>query len=103
MLHSWSVGALVLGLFMTGFMIWAGLDLFDWFVWGPLIVDLGIIVRAGIEAVADSPQSGMLRTTWNGLWGFEAQPQQNGHGGPGGLEEHEMQVYASHRRPENTG
>lgn len=71
----WSVGALVIALCMTWFMVWAGLDLFDWFVWGPLIVDLGIIVRAGIEAVATSDQSGMLRTTWNGFWGYEPQPR----------------------------
>jgi len=71
----WSVGSLVLALSMSGFMVWAGLDLFDWFVWGPLIVDLSIIVRAGLEAVATSDQSGMLRQTINGFWGFESLPQ----------------------------
>lgn len=68
---SWSVFSLVLALLMTGSMIWAGLDLFDWFVWGPLVVDLAIIVRAGIEEVANSVESGLLRKTWNGFWGYE--------------------------------
>lgn len=89
---SWSVCALVLALFMTGSMVWAGLDLFDWFVWGPLVVDLAIIVRAGIEAVANSVQSGLLRKTWNGFWGYEPlpqpppQPQDHPHGLPPDLE-----------------
>ncbi|EMD67011.1 hypothetical protein COCSADRAFT_81990 [Bipolaris sorokiniana ND90Pr] len=72
----WSVFSLVLALLMTGSMIWAGLDLFDWFVWGPLVVDLAIIVRAGIEEVANSVESGLLRKTWNGFWGYETLPPQ---------------------------
>jgi hypothetical protein len=76
---------------MTGFVLWTGADLFDWFVWGPLIIDLGIIVRAGLEAIASSPQSGMLRSTWNGLWGFEPLPQPNAHDDPDDHEDHEMQ------------
>jgi hypothetical protein len=105
MLYSWSVGALVIALGMTGFMVWAGLDLFDWFVWGPLIVDLGIIVRAGIEAVANSPQSGMLRNTWNGLWVFEPQSQlqPNAHGVVGDPENHELQVLSTQPRPMSSG
>lgn len=74
--YSWSVFSLVLALLMTGSMIWAGLDLFDWFVWGPLVVDLAIIVRAGIEEVANSVESGLLRKTWNGFWGYETLPPQ---------------------------
>ncbi|KAI4944745.1 hypothetical protein J4E91_008432 [Alternaria rosae] len=94
----WSVSTLVLALGMTGFMVWAGQDLFDWFVWGPLIIDLGIIVRAGIEAVADSPQSGLLRATWNGLWdiGPQPQPQTNPNGdGPGLNGGTELQTYGA--------
>jgi len=98
----WSVSTLVLALGMTGFMVWAGQDLFDWFVWGPLIIDLGIIVRAGIEAVADSPQSGLLRATWNGLWdiGPHPPPQTNPNGdGPGLNGGTELQTYGARPRP----
>ncbi|KAL1598341.1 hypothetical protein SLS59_007025 [Nothophoma quercina] len=95
----WSVGAMLIALGMTGFVVWAGVDLFDWFVWGPLIIDLGIIVRAGFEAIASSPQSGMLRATWNGLWGFEPlpPPPPNANAGPGNPEDMEMGPY--HDRP----
>ncbi|KAF2624680.1 hypothetical protein BU25DRAFT_460859 [Macroventuria anomochaeta] len=101
----WSVGALVFALGMTGFMVWAGLDIFDWFVWGPLIIDLGIIVRAGIEAIASSPQSGMLRATWNGLWGFEPlpPPTPNAHAGPGNPGDLELGPYPGRPRPANDG
>lgn len=95
---------------MTGTMIWAGLDLFDWFVWGPLVVVLAIIVRAGLEEVADSVQSGMLRRTWNGLWGYEPlppppqqpQPQDPAHTLPPDLEGgHQLEDLPAH--PSNNG
>ncbi|KAF2654241.1 hypothetical protein K491DRAFT_484291 [Lophiostoma macrostomum CBS 122681] len=113
----WSVCTLVLAIFMTGSSIWAGLDVFDWLVWGPLVINLAIIVCAGFEATYKSAQSGMLRATWIGFWGPGGiaqpppqppqpplhpqhpqapqapqipQPPQVAHGGPHVGEEHEM-------------
>ncbi|EUC29667.1 hypothetical protein COCCADRAFT_8169 [Bipolaris zeicola 26-R-13] len=57
---------LATALLMTAFFIsYLKFDLSDWPIWGPLAMVLGVVARAGMEAIYSSADCDMVKGFWN--------------------------------------
>jgi hypothetical protein len=89
-LNSWTTANLATVLLVTAFFLsYLRFDPFDWPIWGPFATVLGIIFRAGLEALYNSADREPAREFQNSLWegnnsSEETGVSQNGSsGGPG--------------------
>lgn len=65
---------------MTLFTSYLAFGIRECAIWGPFATVLGIITRAGLEAIYDGVDQEKARVLWNNVWGSDDNSTDTGNG-----------------------